>query len=82
MQKDKEFKEYEKLIVDLYVKGYRKMPLDIQNIIINKLQNDSVGLVLTNHTPKGFKSINPKDDRYATLSWSLYGETDKVEAFE
>lgn len=36
---------------------------------INKLQNDTMGLVLTNHTPKGFQKINPKDNRYATLSW-------------
>ena len=74
LQKDYQFNEYEKLIADLYVKGYREMPLEMKNIIINKLQKDSSGLILTDHTPKGFRTINPKDDRYATLSWGLYDE--------
>ena len=82
LQQDHDSKEYEKLIADLYVKGYRKMPLDMKNIIINKLQKDSLGLVLTNHTLKGFKSINPKDDRYATLSWGMFDEIHDTKLIE
>ena len=58
------------------------MPLDMKNLIINRLQKDSVGLVLTNHTPKGFQTINPKDDRYATLSWGLFDEIHETKPFE
>lgn len=50
----------------------------MKSIIINKLKKDSMGLVPTNHLPKGFKSINPKDDRYATFSWGLFDEIHKV----
>ena len=74
LQKDKQFKEYEKLIAKLYVQGYRKMPIDMKNLIVNRLQKDSVALVLTDHTAKGFKTINPKDDRYASLSWGMFDE--------
>ena len=38
LKKDKEFTVYEKLIAALYVKGYREMPLDMKNSIINKLK--------------------------------------------
>ena len=82
LQKDKEFAEYEKLISELYTKGYREMPLDMKNIIINKLQKDSSGLILTDHTPKGFQTINPKDDRYATLSWGMFDEVHEPKLIE
>lgn len=54
----------------------------MKNIIINKLQKDSLGLVLTKHTPKGFKSINPKYDRYSTLSWVLFDEIHESKLIE
>ncbi len=54
----------------------------MKNIIINKLQKDSLGLVLTKHTPKGFKSIKPKDDRYATLSWGMFDEIHEPKLIE
>lgn len=49
---------------------------------INKLQNDTMGLVLTNHTPKGFQKINPKDNRYATLSWGMFDEIHETKLIE
>ena len=50
----------------------------MKNIIINKLQNDSVGLVLTNHTPKGFKNVHPKDEHYATSLWGKFDEVQEL----
>jgi hypothetical protein len=74
LQNDSEFKEYEALVVDLYEKGYREMPLDMKNLIVNRLKRDSVGLVLVDHTPTSFKSFDAKNERYATLSWGLFDE--------
>jgi hypothetical protein len=82
LQTDKEFKEYQNLIVSLFEKGYREMPLDMKNLIINRLQKDSIGLILTDHTPKGFQTINPKDDRYATLSWGMFDEVHEPKLIE
>lgn len=52
------------------------------SIIFNRLQNGSMVLAHTKHTPKGFNTINPKDDKYATLSWGMFDEIHKVKAFE
>jgi hypothetical protein len=82
LQKDNEFKTYQSLIVSLFEKGYREMPLDMKNLIINRLQKDSIGLILTDHTPKGFQTINPKDDRYATLSWGMFDEVHEPKLVE
>ena len=54
----------------------------MKNMIINKLQKDSVGLAFKNHTPKGFKSIHPKDDRYATLYWGMFDEIHQTKSIE
>jgi hypothetical protein len=82
LQINKEFKEYQNLIVTLFENGYREMPLDMKNLIINRLQRDSLGLILTDHTPKGFQTINPKDDRYATLSWGMFDEVHEPKLIE
>ena len=82
LQTNKEFKEYQNLIITLFEKGYREMPLDMKNLIINRLQKDSIGLIITDHTPKGFQTINPKDDRYATLSWGLFDEIHEPKLIE
>jgi hypothetical protein len=74
LQNDSEFMEYEALIVSLYEKGYREMPLDMKNLIVNRLKRDSIGLVLVDHTPTSFKSFDAKNERYATLSWGLFDE--------
>ena len=82
LQTDKQFNEYEKLITELYVQGYREMPIDMKNIIINQIQKDSTGLILTNHTSKGFQTINPKDDRNASLSWGTFDEIQNTKSLE
>lgn len=79
---DNQFNEYQNLIVSLYEKGYREMPVDMKNIIINRLQKDNLSLFLTDHTPKGFQTINPKDDRYATLSWGMFDEIHEPKLIE
>ena len=50
LQTDKQFNEYVKLITELYVQGYREIPIDMKNIIVNKLQKDSTALIQTYHT--------------------------------
>jgi hypothetical protein len=50
------------------------MPLDMKNLIVNRLKRDSIGLVLVDHTPTSFKSFDAKNERYATLSWGLFDE--------
>ena len=82
LQTNKQFKEYEKLITKLYVQGYLEMPLDMKNIIINQLQKDTMGFILINHTAKGFQSINPKDDRHASLSWGMFDEEQSLKLIE
>jgi hypothetical protein len=82
LQLDKEFKEYQNLITLLYNKGYREMPLDMKNLIIDHLKKDSTNFILANHTPRGFQSINPKDDRYATLSWGKFDEVHEPKRIE
>jgi len=82
LQLDKEFKEYQNLIALLYNKGYREMPLDMKNLIIDHLKKDSTNFILANHTPRGFQSINPKDDRYATLSWGKFDEVHEPKRIE
>ncbi|MFA6925165.1 MAG: hypothetical protein WC223_13050 [Bacteroidales bacterium] len=85
LQTDKQFKEYEKLITSLYKKGYREMPVEIKNLIISRLQNDTnAALIVKDQTPNPFKHINsdPKDTRYATLSWGLFDEIHETKPFE
>ena len=48
----------------------------------NRFQKDSAGLILTDHTPKGFQTISPKNDRYATLSWGTFDEVHEPKRFE
>ena len=82
LQTDKQFKQYENLIVSLFNNGYREMPLDMKNLIVNRLQKDSMGFIMTDHTPKGFQSINPSDDRYATLSNGIFDEVHEPKLIE
>ena len=85
LQTDKQFKEYENLIKLLYKKGYREMPIEIKNLIISKIQNDTnATFIIKDQTPNPFKNINsdPKDTRYATLSWGLFDEIHETKPFE
>ena len=82
LQNDEVFNEYQNLITSLYEKGYREMPTDMKNAIINRFQKDSAGLILTDHTPKGFQTISPKNDRYATLSWGTFDEVHEPKRLE
>ncbi|MFA6925145.1 MAG: hypothetical protein WC223_12945 [Bacteroidales bacterium] len=85
LQNDRQFKEYEKLIASLYKKGYREMPIEIKNLIISRMQNDTTAVFIAkDQTPNPFKHIksDPKDTRYATLSWGLFDEIHETKPFE
>lgn len=85
LQNDKQFKELEKLTASLYKLGYREMPIEIKNLIISRMQNDTNAVFIAkNYTPNPFKHINsdPKDTRYATLSWGLFDEIHETKPFE
>lgn len=82
LQTDDEFNQYQKLLATLYENGYREMPLDMKNLIISYLQQDSASFILIDHTPKGFQTLNPKDDRYATLSWGMFDEIHEPQLIE
>jgi hypothetical protein len=74
LQNSGEFREYEALVAELYNKGYREMPQDMKNLIIRGLQKDDGGIVLKDHTPRAFQTIDDEGERYATLSWGLFDE--------
>ena len=82
LQTDKDFIAYQKIVGTLYKKGYREMPIDMKNLIVSHLKQDSANFFLKNRTPRGFQTINPKDDRYATLSWGKFDEVHEPKRFE
>jgi len=85
LQTDKLFKEYEKLITSLYKLGYREMPIEIKNLIISRIcKDENAPIFIKDQTPNPFKHINsdPKDTRYATLSWGLFDEIHETKPFE
>lgn len=82
LQTDKQFKEYEKLISHLYKLGYREMPLEMKNLVISRLRNDTTPIIVKDHTPQPFKNLGVKDTRYATLSWGLFDEMHEEKPFE
>ena len=71
---DETFTEYENLISHLFELGYREMPVEMKNLIISGLQNDTAFHTLTNHTPQPFKNLKHNNTRYATLSGGLFAE--------
>lgn len=82
LQSNREFQEYQNLITKLYKKGYREMPLEMKNQIINRLFKDSTFISITDHTPKGFQTISPPNERYATVSSGMFEEVHEPKDFE
>ena len=82
LQTDKDFIAYQKIVGTLYKKGYREMPIDMKNLIVSHLKQDSANFFLQNRTPQGFQTIKPNDDRYATLSWGKFDEVHEPKRFE
>ncbi len=85
LQKDKLFTEYESLIKTLYKKGYREMHTEIKNLLIARMQYDTNAVFFSkDQTPNPFKHIksDPKDTRYATLSWGLFDEIHETKLYE
>lgn len=83
LQSDKDFKEYEKLIVTLYNLGYREMPLEMKNILISGYCKENAPIFLTDHTPSASKSLGIEHDKnYFTLSNGLFDEMHEKKDFE
>lgn len=82
LQTDKDFIKYEKLITHLYKLGYREMPLEMKNIIIAGLKQDTFPIIVKDHTPQPFKDLGVKDSRYATLSGGIFDEMHEEKPFE
>ncbi|MFZ5551986.1 MAG: hypothetical protein ACOZCO_02635 [Bacteroidota bacterium] len=82
LKADKDFVNYEKLIVYLFNLGYREMPLEMKNLIIAQAKKDVLPMNTTNHTPQPFKSIGVTDTKYATLSNGLFDEMQTTKPIE
>lgn len=84
LQADKDFQKYEKQISHLYKLGYREMPLEMKNLVISRLRNDTTPIFVQDHTPQPFANlgVKGKDARYATLSWGLFEEMHETKPFE
>lgn len=83
LQSDKDFIEYEKLIVNLYTLGYREMPLEMKNILISGCRQEDAPMFLTDHTPSASKSLGIEhDENYITLSNGLFDEMHEKKDFE
>lgn len=76
------FLQYQILLTQIYKKGYREMPLEMKNHIISRLFNDTTYISFKDYTPKGFQTISPKDDRYATLSSGMFPEVHENKKLE
>ncbi len=75
-QADRDFLAYQALIVRLYRLGYRDMPLEMKNRLINGWQRDSSTVIVAHHhSPKTFDHLHKSYDRFATLSWGMYDES-------
>lgn len=73
LQNSQDFKVYENLVNVLYSKGYREMPLEMKNMIVSSLAQDSIPLQVKDHTPVTFKGVK-NQTRYASLSWGMFEE--------
>jgi hypothetical protein len=69
LQHDVVFKNYEQLLGKLYTLGYREMPVDMKNILVNGWIKDTVELYLNNYLVQ-----NKDETRKASLSWGLFDE--------
>ena len=67
--------QYETLLADLYKRGYRQMPDDMQAIIVAAIEGAPV-TPTENKTPNPFENIGA-DARYVTLSHGVFEELHK-----
>lgn len=70
------FQQLEQLSLYLYDQGYREMPRYMQEIVLSKIQGDSLPSNLQDRTPNPFTSITVPENsrRYSTVSGGLYDE--------
>ena len=83
LQSDKQFQQYQKLLVHLFDLGYREMPSEQKRMIIEKLRNPEMMLARVNDMQQQAKQKS-YETRTATLSWGLFDEemrTKPVEVF-
>lgn len=83
LQSDKQFQQYQKLLVHLFDLGYREMPSEQKRMIIEKLRNPEMMIARVNQMQEQSKQKS-FETRTATLSWGLFDEemrTKPVEVF-
>lgn len=76
LQSQKEFKEYQTLIANLYNLGYREIPLEMKNQLIKGWSRDTI-TQLANIAYASSEANMTKllQARQASLSWGLFDET-------
>lgn len=77
LQTDYDFKQYEKLLDNLYTLGYREMPIDMKNLLVKGWTKDTVEFYLNNYLAQ-----NKDETRKASLSWGLFDEEHKYKPVE
>lgn len=80
---DKEFIALEKLTNKLYHLGYREMPLDMKNKLIQSWTRDSSMILIgRNYNPPAFNRTGVPNTRYASLTWGIFDEEIPNKPFE
>jgi hypothetical protein len=83
LKNEKDFKELELLTSKLYKLGYREMPLEMKNFLIQRWTQDSSAILVRNnyaYQPPTVSGVSPT--RYASLSWGLFDEEIPVKDIE
>lgn len=75
----------EKHLALLYRLGYRQMPMDMQQMVLDGFRNEDNGSIRINKNPSPFTTVKPKDPndaQYWTLTHGAFQEVFEVREFE
>jgi hypothetical protein len=79
----KEFGIYQDWMTKLYQTGYREMPFEMKNRLLNGVRKDAETVLAgANHIPDRFSNPNLNGSRYAGLSWGLFDEEIRAKRLE
>jgi len=81
LQNNSTFLAYQTLIKQIYSLGYREMPIEMQNTILAKLNNDDYPAIASN-TPQSFQSKKLNNQSVASASGGMFDEEIKDKAIE
>jgi|GEM_PF-1510334 len=78
-----DFQKYQDWITHIFSLGYREMPFEMKNLIIQGWSKDTLALLATtNYTPNRLNHPTLKKTRYASLSWGLFDEDIRTKPLE